>query len=77
MSDLPPMTNLKSSNLHSVGHDGTALYVRFRGKDGTPGSLYRYPTAGMEHHAGMIGAGRAMDYFTDKIRHFHAGEKIG
>lgn len=41
--NLPEMTEVKSSNVHSVGHDGAALFVRFKTKAGPAGVAYRYP----------------------------------
>lgn len=79
MSDttsIPKMELVTSTNLHSVGHDGDALYVRFKGAGGTPGKLYRYPTAGAEHHAGLIAAASPGSYFADRVKHFHRGEPV-
>ena len=45
---LPPlpvaMTEVQSSDLHSIGYDpnGSYLLVRFRDKNGAPGKLYEY-----------------------------------
>ena len=72
---VPEMTPVSSSNLHSVGHDGEALYVRFRGKDG-PGRLYRYPTAGREHYEGLLAAPSAGSYFLDQLKFGHVGERV-
>jgi hypothetical protein len=56
-TDLPDMTLVSSSTVHSVGHDGRALFVRFRvGREGLPGPTYRYPTAKIEHHKAMLAA---------------------
>lgn len=71
----PSMAEVKSSNIHSVGHDGAALYVRFRARD-EPGKMYRYPTAGVEHHKALLAASSPGSYFLDKIRHGHAGERM-
>ena len=73
----PHMTEVRSTNLHSVGHDGAALFVRFRAKGGVPGPLYRYPTAGKEHHEALLVTDSPGRYHADRIRHFHTGEKIG
>jgi len=46
---IPKMTTLlNSSNVHSVGHDGSALLVRFKGAGGLAGKVYRYPGAGAD-----------------------------
>lgn len=73
---IPTMTSVTSSNLHSIGHDGQALYVRFKGKDGAPGALYRYPTATDAHHKSLLSAASPGRHFTDVIRHFHPSEKV-
>lgn len=76
MTDLPKMTPVKSSNIASVGHDGTALYVTFRpGKDGTS-ATYRYPTAKAEHHKAMVEASSPGQYFHQNIKDRHAGAKV-
>lgn len=72
----PHMTEVKSSNVHSVGHDGSALFVRFRAKGGVPGPLYRYPTAGNEHHEALLVAQSPGSYVIDRLRHSHRGEKM-
>ena len=76
MSNLPTMTPVKSTNIHSVGHDGSALYVRFQGKH-TAGKIYRYPTAGVEHHEALLAADSPGRHFLDRIKFFHEGELIG
>ncbi len=73
-SDLTPV---KSSNVAAVGHDGTALYVQFHGSKGKPPVLYRYPTAGKEHHEAMLATDSPGRYVLDRIRNHHAGERVG
>lgn len=73
---LPTMTEVKSSNLHSVGHDGAALYVTFRDKTGAPGKSYRYSTCGPEYHQEAISAPSPGSWFLDRVRHFHKGEPV-
>lgn len=68
---LPEMTPVQSSNIHSIGHDGAALYVRFHN-----GSVYRYPTAGRDLHAHLLAAKSVGSAFQDRVRHFHNGERI-
>ena len=65
------LTPVASSNIAAVGHDGKALWVRFKN-----GSLYRYVTAGREHHDGLVAARSPGSYFLDRIRHSHVGERI-
>ena len=68
----PEMTPVKSSNVEAVGHDGSALWVRFHG-----GGMYRYPTAGPEHHAALLEAESPGQYLHRHIKGAHAGEKVG
>lgn len=65
------MTPVVSTNLVEVGHDGDALWVRFKG-----GRLYRYPACGKEHHDALVNARSPGSVFLDRIRHFHKGERI-
>ena len=73
---LPIMTPVQSSNVHSVGHDGAALYIRFKGAGGIPGAAYRYPTAGKEHYDQLRQADSPGRYLIDQIRHQHMGERV-
>jgi hypothetical protein len=75
--NLPEMTPVRSSNLHSVGHDGTALYVSFRDSKGNVVSTYRYPTATSEHHRAMLEASSAGAYFHATVKNRHTGVKVG
>lgn len=56
-----------SGNVHSVEHDGTALVVCFRAKDGGPGRRYTYPGAGVEHVDGMVNAHSPGKYFRQHV----------
>jgi hypothetical protein len=78
----PEMTPVESSNLAAVGHDGTALWIKF--KDSTnkkgevrPGGTYRYPTASAALHAGLLSAPSAGQYFHQQIKPAHQGERVG
>jgi len=73
---LPVMTPVQSSNVHSVGHDGEALFIRFKGAGGIPGAAYRYATAGKEHLDAMLKADSPGRYLIDRIRPHHAGKKV-
>jgi KTSC domain len=73
---VPIMTPVVSSNVLSVGHDGAALYVRFRTRDKLPGALYRYPTAGPEHHRALLAAPSPGSYFAAAVRGVHDGELV-
>jgi hypothetical protein len=68
---LPAMTAVASTNIHSVGHDGSALFVRFH-----DGGTYRYPGVGAEHHDAMLKAESPGRYFANKIRDRHRGGKV-
>lgn len=68
----PDLTSVTSSNIAAVGHDNTALWVRFKN-----GSLYRYPSAGREHYDGLVGAKSPGSYHADRLRHFYRGERVG
>jgi len=71
----PTFHNIDSSTVHSVGHDGAALWVRFRGKDG-PGALYRYPGAPAHHIEAMKAHDSPGGYFQREVRGQHPGEKV-
>ena len=74
---IPTMTKVKSSNIDEVGHDGQALYVRFRSaKPDVPGKLYRYPTCGTDHHEALLNANSIGTHFRDNIRDAHTGEPV-
>lgn len=65
------MREVSSSSIAAVGHDGTALLVRFRS-----GETYRYPGAPASHVREMADAVSAGRYFQDHIRPHHRGEKV-
>jgi hypothetical protein len=69
------MTEVKSSNIHSIGHSGAALYIRFRA-NGEPGKIYRYPTCGPEFHEQGLAAPSPGLWFVDRVKHFHKGEPV-
>ena len=73
---IPPLDPVVSSNIYAVGHDGEALYVRFKDRNKQPGSIYRYPSAGLEHHRAMLTADSAGNYFAAEIRDAHQGEIV-
>jgi hypothetical protein len=75
------MTPVESSNVAAVGHDGHALWVRFKDRttkkgEVRPGGVYRYPTAGPEHHTGMLAAESVGEYLHRHIKGAHEGEKV-
>jgi hypothetical protein len=67
----PLLTPVNSSNISGVAHDGQSLWVKFLN-----GTLYRYPTAGADLHAGMVAAKSAGQYFHKHIKSAHKGEKV-
>ena len=71
------MHPVDSSRIHAVGHDGKALYVQFRTKQGAPGPTYRYATAGPEHHEAMRHSESPGRYFEFAVNRTHAGELVG
>lgn len=73
---LPEMTLVVSSNLHSVGHDGTALFVRFLDKDGNPDRTYRFPTAPKMAFDEMLKAESPGRFFHSEISAKHMGERL-
>ena len=70
------MHPVQSSNVHSVGHDGDALLVRFRAIGGAPGALYRYPSAGAEHVEALLAAPSAGKYVHWMLKRAHPGEPV-
>ena len=71
------MHPVDSSRIYAVGHDGKALFVQFRTKQGAPGPTYRYGTAGVEHHEAMRRSESPGRYFEFEINRVHAGELVG
>jgi hypothetical protein len=65
------MTPVTSSNIAAVGHDGSALYVQFQN-----GGLYRYPSVGADHHAALLSASSPGQYFHQKVKSTHKGERV-
>lgn len=49
---IPKMTGVESTNIESVGHDGSDLFVRFKS-----GGLYRYPNVPPEIHGEFLKEG--------------------
>ena len=69
--DTPPtMTPVQSSNIAEVGHDGHALWIRYKS-----GGLYRYPGAA-DHHTALLNTDSPGRYVADRIRHTFRGERI-
>lgn len=72
----PEMHPMQSSHVAEVGHDGAALLIRYHGKNGSPGPLFRYPTAGPEHLEAFKKTDSPGRYFADRVKHFHRGERM-
>lgn len=68
---LPTMRPIQSSTVAEIGHDGAALYVRFKG-----GDVYRYPGAGGHHIEAMTGHKSPGAYFQREVRGAHKGERV-
>lgn len=72
-------TRIKSTNLHSAGHDATGLEVQFHGK-GCPGGLdalncncqggevWHYTGVEKEHHTALLNVSAPGAYFHHKIK---------
>lgn len=74
---VPQLDPVVSSNVHSCGHDGQHGYIRFHGKNGEPGPLYRYPNLDptlIEQLKGSASAGR---FFHSMIKHLPAEKVAG
>lgn len=64
----PAMTTLPhSSNVHSIGRDGSTLLVRFKAAGGTAGKLYRYPGAADAHYDQLLSAESPGSYLRSTI----------
>jgi hypothetical protein len=62
---------MKSSNIDSIGHDGTALYVKFHG-----GATYRYRTVDRNLFDELMKAESAGRFFHQYIKSIHLGDKL-
>jgi len=65
------MTPVVSSNVESIGHNGDALFVKFKN-----GGTYRYPTAGRIVHDEMLKAERPGRFFRFHVLAKHVGERV-
>ena len=51
----PTMTPVKSSNIEAIGHDGTAMYVKFKPSATNPnGLVYKAVGVPQEHFQTML-----------------------
>lgn len=76
MAHTPPeMHEVTSSNVHSIGHCGAALWIKFKGKDSAT-TTYRYegaPPELLDHLKGAESVGRE---FQNRVRHQYQGVKV-
>lgn len=71
--NTPTMTPTTGSALiHSVGHDGTALFIRFNER-GVPGKTYRYADAPADFMSAMLAHDSPGAYFHEHVRGKHEG----
>lgn len=70
-TSLPHMHSVESTNVEAVGHDGDALFVRFKG-----GGTYRYDGAGKEHLDELLKASSPGGYIAAQIRKRYRGVKV-
>lgn len=80
MTDLPEMKPVpRSTNIHSVGHDGTDLFVRFKaGKleaaDG--GRVYRYRGADAAHVERMLSSPSPGTHLHEHIKNAFPADRV-
>lgn len=67
---VPHLTEVQSSNIHSMGHDGHTLWVRFKS-----GALYSYPDVPAETYHDGLQAESIGSWFRDNIRGKHEHRK--
>lgn len=68
---IPPLTAVKSSSAEAAGHDGAALFVRFKN-----GKTYRYPTVSRDGYAQLMGADSFGKHLQASIIAKHKGELV-
>ncbi len=59
----PPLTPVVSSNVEAIGHEGSTLFVRFKG-----GGLYVYAGVPVETYQEGLASDSPGRWFRDKIR---------
>lgn len=67
---MPDMTPVTSSNIESIGHDGTHTHVRFKS-----GGMWKYPTT-LDEHTALLNAESVGKHFHANVKH-RGGEKVG
>jgi len=75
---MPTMTEVQSSNVHSIGFDEAdgSLHVRFKDKAGTPGKVYRHPGVPRELHEKLMAADSVGGFYAAHIRKHFKGEPV-
>ena len=74
---MPAMTPVVSSTIESVGHDGASLFVKFKGSDEKPGSVYVYRGVPASHASEITKAASPGGMYHRLIKGAHVpGEKI-
>lgn len=72
---LPTLVPIEgSSNIHSIGHSGSSLFVRFLRKDGTV--LYRFNGVTEKDYQAILKADSVGKHFHRHIRVHFPGVKI-
>ena len=75
---LPPMVPVQSSYLAEIGHDGDAMFIRFKpSKQDPAGPVFRYPTATRDHHDELLAAESPGKHFLSRIKGVHDAERFG
>lgn len=73
---LPQMVPVESSNLAEVGYgDDGFLYVRFKGRNGAPGALWRYGVPRMAYDE-IVAADSPGTAFNALVKRSCAGERV-
>lgn len=68
---IPPLQAVKSSSAEAAGHDGQALFVRFKN-----GKTYRYPSVNRDDYARLMGADSFGKHLQGQIIPRHKGELV-
>lgn len=72
MSDATPhMIPVQSSNVESIGHDGKAMHVRFKG-----GSHYVYADGPTDKYHSALGADSVGKFVAEHLKGKHTSRKL-
>lgn len=71
MATLPKMHGVKSSNIDSIGHDGTDMLVKFKG-----GATYRYHDVPAETFAKARAAESVGRFVNTHLKGKHTAKKL-